>query len=339
MNNSAPAVARKTSESNSLWNSVFRLTISTVFLALSVTACGTQTSMTKSDAISGKKVFINSENQDTRVRVVVIHHTSEDFAGSLNILTKESSRPVSSHYLIPEPMDPSYGEDKLKLYQLVPEEARAWHAGGSYWDGKTALNDMSIGIEIVNQTYCRNADSKVAPAEPELADSRICFYPDFAEPQIVMLTDLLKGILERHGAVSPSNIVGHSDVAPQRKIDPGPRFPWQRLYKLGYGAWFDDETVVKYWQQFRLEMPSLMTLQTALHEYGYGFDLTGENDEQYKNVVRAFQLHFVPYKVTRQFDAESAAILFALLEKYHPERLEKLMLDTIGVANTGPVSN
>ncbi len=334
MNNSTPAASRKASESNSLWKSIFRLTLMSVFLSLTFTACGTQSGMTKNNAISGKKVVVNSENQDTRVRVVVIHHTSEDFAGSLSILTKDSSRPVSSHYLIPEPLDPSYNDDELKLYQLVPEQARAWHAGGSYWDGKTALNDMSIGIEIVNQTYCRNAESKVAPAEPELLDSRICFYPDFAEPQIVMLTDLLKGILERHQEVTPSNIVGHSDIAPQRKIDPGPRFPWQRLYKLGYGAWFDDDTVVKYWQQFRLTMPSTLTLQTALHDYGYGFDITGEDDEQYKNVVRAFQLHFVPYKVTRQFDAESAAILFALLEKYHPTRLEKLMLDTIGVTST-----
>lgn len=328
MNNLSSVVSCQTREPNSLRKSIFRFTLVPVLLLLTFSACSTQSGMTKNDALSGKKVVVNSENQDTRVRVIVIHHTSEDFAGSLNILTKDSSRPVSSHYLIPEPLDPSYGKDKLELYQLVPEQARAWHAGGSYWDGKTALNDMSIGIEIVNQTYCRNAESKVVPAQPELDEARICFYPDFAESQIVMLTDLLKGILQRHSEVTPTNIVGHSDVAPQRKIDPGPRFPWQRLYKLGYGAWFDDETVVKYWQQFRVEMPSVLTLQTALHDYGYGFDISGENDEQYKNVIRAFQLHFVPYRVTRQLDAESAAILFALLEKYHPEKLQKLMLET-----------
>ena len=300
-----------------------------IALAFTMASCSTQNGMNKADGNSADTVFVNSENQDTRVRVIVIHHTSEDFDGSLNILTKDSGNPVSSHYLIPEPLDPSYPEEELKLYQLVPEEARAWHAGGSYWDGKTALNDMSVGIEIVNQTYCRSADKVVAPAQPESEQARICFYPDFPEVQITMLADLMKGLLERHPEVTPTNIVGHSDIAPQRKIDPGPRFPWQRMYKLGYGAWFDDETVVKYWQQFRLAMPPLLTLQNALHEYGYAIEQSGINDEQSRNVIRAFQLHFLPYRVTGEFDAESAAILYALLEKYHPKRLESLTLTDV----------
>ena len=83
-----------------------------------LTACATQ-----------KTVVVESENQDTRVRMVVIHHTSEDFQGSLDILTKDSGNPVSSHYLVPEPGDPSYNEKDLKVYQLVPETGRAWHAG------------------------------------------------------------------------------------------------------------------------------------------------------------------------------------------------------------------
>ena len=306
-----------------------RIAPALIALALALSGCSSHSGAVKPDSDSNKTVFVSSENQDTRVRVIVIHHTSEDFGGSLNILTKDSGNPVSSHYLIPEPLDPSYPDEELKLYQLVPEDARAWHAGGSYWDRKTALNDMSIGIEIVNQTYCRNADKMVAPAQPETEQARICFYPDFPESQIVMLADLMKGLLERHPEVTPTNIVGHSDIAPQRKIDPGPRFPWQRMYKLGYGAWFDDETVVKYWQQFRLSMPSLLTLQTALHEYGYGIELSGINDEQSRNVIRAFQLHFLPYRVTGEFDAESAAILYALLEKYHPTRLARITLTDV----------
>ncbi len=82
-----------------------------------------------SGCASQNTVVVNSANQDTRVRMIVIHHTSEDFQGSLDILTKDSSNPVSSHYLIPEPADPSYTDKKLKLYSLVPEEGRAWHAG------------------------------------------------------------------------------------------------------------------------------------------------------------------------------------------------------------------
>jgi len=269
-------------------------------------------------------VVVNSENQDTRVRVIVIHHTSEDFQGSLNILTKDSSRPVSSHYLVPEPGDPSYTDKKLKVYSLVPEEGRAWHAGVSYWAGRSALNDMSVGIEVVNQTYCRTAEQPAPAAAPGQPPARICFYPDFPETQMEMLIELLKGITARHPEVKPVDIVGHSDIAPQRKIDPGPRFPWQRLYRLGFGAWYDDDTVFRYWEQFRQGMPPVLTLQTALHEYGYAIDLSGVNDEQSQNVLRAFQMHFRPWLVNSEFDAETVAILYALLEKYRPEKLELL---------------
>jgi len=274
------------------------------------------------------RIHVESENQDTRVRVIVIHHTTADFEDSLNILTKRSSRPVSSHYLVPEPGDPSYTDKDLRLYSLVSEEARAWHAGGSYWAGKTALNDMSIGIELVNQTYCRKSELPIPPEAADQRQPRLCFYPDFAEPQLEILLDLLKGITERHTEVKPTHIVGHSDIAPQRKIDPGPRFPWQRLYRLGYGAWYDDETVYKYWEQFRQSQPSTLALQTALHTYGYSIELSGENDEQSGNVVRAFQMHFLPWKVSKEFDAETVAVLYALLEKYYPAKLEALLSES-----------
>lgn len=270
-------------------------------------------------------VVIKSENQDTRVRVVVIHHTTADFQESLDILTKDSDRPVSSHYLVPEPGDPSYSKKDLKLYSLVDEESRAWHAGLSYWAGKTALNDMSIGIELVNQTYCRKSEEVIPPENTDQEPAKICFYPDFAESQLDILTDLLEGILERHTEVDPTHIVGHSDIAPQRKIDPGPRFPWQRLHRLGYGAWYDDETVIRYWEQFRKELPPVLTLQNALHTYGYGIELTGEHDEQSRNVVRAFQMHFLPWLVNKEFTPETVAVLYALLEKYYPSELEELL--------------
>ncbi|MGA9575504.1 MAG: N-acetylmuramoyl-L-alanine amidase [Lysobacterales bacterium] len=277
-----------------------------------------------SGCASQNAVVVPSVNQDTRVRIIVIHHTSSNFQDSLNILTKDSGNPVSSHYLVPEPNDASYTDNKLKLYKLVPEEDRAWHAGKSYWAGKTALNDMSVGIEIVNQTYCRKSELATPADATDQAPDTICFYPDFAESQMQMLIDLLKGITARHTEVKPTDIVGHSDIAPQRKIDPGPRFPWQRLYQLGFGAWFDDDTVFKYWEQFRLHQPPTLTLQTALHEYGYEIELNGMHDEQSRNVVRAFQMHFRPWLVNREFDAETVAILYALLEKYRPEKLELL---------------
>ena len=281
-------------------------------------------------------VVVDSENQDTRVRIVVIHHTTADFQDSLDILTKKSNRPVSSHYLVPEPGDPSYSGKDVRLYSLVREEARAWHAGLSYWAGKTSLNDISIGIELVNQTYCRKSEEPISPDAIDQKPARICFYPDFAEPQLEILLDLLEGILQRHTEVKPTHIIGHSDIATQRKIDPGPRFPWQRLYRLGYGAWYDDDTVVRYWEQFRKEMPPILSLQTALHTYGYNIELSGEHDEQSRNVVRAFQQHFLPWQVSREFSVETVATLYALLAKYYPSELELLLAeDTTGTDASG----
>ena len=273
---------------------------------------------------SSSPVLVESANQNSRVRVVVIHHTVSDFQESLDALTLPSSRPVSSHYLVPEPDDPSYTKKQLKLHKLVSEEQRAWHAGVSYWNGRSALNDMSIGIELVNQTRCYESAQSPDPENPD----EICFYHDFSIAQIDMLLDLLEGILERHPDVQANNIVGHADIAPQRKIDPGPRFPWQRLYRQGFGAWYDDETVISYWEQFKTQMPSTLQLQDALHTYGYEIELSGEPDLQNHNVVRAFQMHFVPWRVSGTFDAESAATLFALIEKYQNDDLERLLQPT-----------
>jgi N-acetylmuramoyl-L-alanine amidase len=275
---------------------------------------------------SSSPVVLESANQNSRVRVVVIHHTSIDFQESLDVLSLPSERPVSSHYLVPEPDDPSYTKKLLKLHSLVAEEQRAWHAGVSYWAGRSALNDMSIGIELVNQTHCYTEETIEDEESPDPDNpDEICFYPDFAISQIDMLLDLLGEILERHPDVQPINIIGHSDVAPQRKIDPGPRFPWQRLYRQGFGAWYDDETVIRYWQQFKTQMPTTLQLQDALHTYGYEIELSGAPDLQNHNVVRAFQMHFVPWHVSGKFTAESAAALFALIEKYRSNDLERLL--------------
>ena len=85
--------------------------------------------------------------------------------------------------------------------------------------------------------------------------------------------------------------------------------------------------MVKYWEQFRQEMPTVLTLQTALHTYGYNIELSGEHDEQSRNVVRAFQQHFLPWQVSREFSVETVATLYALLEKYYPSELELLIAE------------
>ncbi|MDH5500774.1 MAG: peptidoglycan-binding protein, partial [Gammaproteobacteria bacterium] len=181
----------------------------------------------------------------------------------------------------------------------------------------------SIGIELVNRTWCHASDAGVNPYTG--GPDRLCFYPDFADGQLELLTRLLDEILKRHPDIEPTNIVGHSDIAPERKIDPGPRFPWQRLASLGYGAWYDEETVIRYWEQFRAQPLPLVNVQKALAAYGYNIEPSGEDDEQTRNVVRAFQLHFQPHEVTREINRETVAILFALLDKYYPEQLDELL--------------
>lgn len=283
-------------------------------------------------AHNGSYKTVKSENYNSRVSILVIHHTSGNFKGSLDILTKPSARPVSSHYLVPEPVDDSYGKKKLKIYKLVDEDKRAWHAGRSYWAGKTALNDHSIGIEIVNRTYCVKNDGR-----QDLSDNaykgamkvkrpkRLCFYPDYAEEQMALVVELVKDILARNPRITPVNIIGHSDIAPDRKIDPGPRFPWQRLASVGIGAWPDDKTVVKYWQKYSGRNVPIINIQKALSAYGYKIDQSGVMDEQTKFVLSAFQMHFRPMNVSGKADGETIAILFALIEKYRPNSLSKVL--------------
>ena len=150
---------------------------------------------------------VASPNHDARqATMVVIHYTTnEDVDHSLNTLTS-SLRKVSAHYLI---------DAQGNLVQLVPENRRAWHAGQAYWAGVTDINSASIGIEIDN-----------TGSGP------------FEEAQITTLLNLLTDLQTRH-KIRAANVVGHADVAPGRKVDPGPYFPWRRLAQAGFGLWCD----------------------------------------------------------------------------------------------------
>jgi len=143
-----------------------------------------------------------------RIAQLVLHYTELDLAGSLATLT-DSDRPhrVSSHYVL--------AEDGT-AYRLVPEDRLAWHAGRSHWRGQDGLNATSIGIEIVNLHGDRH---------------------DYPQRQIEALCALCHDILARHPGIVARNVVGHSDVAPHRKIDPGLRFPWQHLAGVHIGLW------------------------------------------------------------------------------------------------------
>lgn len=127
------------------------------------------------------------------------------------------------------------------FFNLVDENERAWHAGVSYWDGRNNLNDTAIGIETVNLATDNDG---------------VFTFPPYNVTQIAAIKALASNILYRFPDITPVNVVGHSDIAPGRKSDPGAAFPWKALYDAGIGAWYDDETKQRYLDQFLCSLPS-----------------------------------------------------------------------------------
>jgi N-acetylmuramoyl-L-alanine amidase len=263
-----------------------------------------------------------STNQDSRINFLIIHFTSEHFAESMRLLAEPVERRVSVHYVVPEPGDETYMKSKLMIHRLVPEDRRARHAGRSYWGGRQSLNDSSVGIEIVNRSRCINNNPDAEVPVPEDLD---CTFLEFPEEQLQLVIRLASDILKRNKDIDPVDVIGHGDIAPTRRVDPGPLFPWKRLYEHGIGAWYDDETVAVYRRQFEQDAPDMRLLQSALSGYGYLVEETGEADPQTRFALRAFQMHFRPASYTGDPDIETSAILFALLEKYRPEALRRLL--------------
>ena len=225
--------------------------------------------------------------QDSRAQFIVLHYTSTDFEHSLELLSRGE---VSSHFLI--------DRAPAKIYRLVDENRRAWHAGESEWQGRTWLNSSSIGIELVNPGY------------EQTADGRRLWYP-YPEPQIDALILLLKDIMQRHG-LKPGAIIGHSDIAAQRKVDPGPLFPWKRLADAGLLPWPDARLVAAHREVFSRALPATEWFQTQLAQQGYRVPRHGMLDEETRNVIAAFQMKYRPARFDGMPDAETAAILAAL---------------------------
>ncbi|WP_459176060.1 N-acetylmuramoyl-L-alanine amidase [Ewingella americana] len=240
-----------------------------------------------------------AQGADPRVRFLVIHYTAEDFSNALNTLTDEH---VSAHYLIPA--SPPVEEGKPVAWQLVPESERAWHAGASGWRGRNNLNDTSIGIELENKGYSKHLLGKR-------------FYP-FPPAQIDLLASLSQQIIARY-QIEPRNVVGHSDIAPQRKDDPGPLFPWQEMAKRGIGAWPDAHRVqVNLAGRDPHQTVDTLTLLAKLGQYGYPL-ADNMTASQQRRVIAAFQMHFRPRDYRGEADAETDAIVSALLQQY-PDR-------------------
>lgn len=231
-----------------------------------------------------------------RIKVLVIHYTADDFDSSLATLTDKQ---VSSHYLVPA-VPPRYN-GKPRIWQLVPEQELAWHAGISAWRGATRLNDTSIGIELENRGWQKSAGVK--------------YFAPFEPAQIQALIPLAKDIIARYH-IKPENVVAHADIAPQRKDDPGPLFPWQQLAQQGIGAWPDAQRVNFYLAGRAPHTPvETASLLELLARYGYDVKPDMTPREQ-RRVIMAFQMHFRPTLYNGEADAETQAIAEALLEKY-----------------------
>lgn len=247
------------------------------------------------------KNYFPAVAQNFRQRYIIVHYTALDNEKSLRVLTQQS---VSSHYLVND-----YNDDEI--YQLVDENKRAYHAGVSSWRGIQNLNDTSIGIEIVNTGY--TADAKGVKT----------FY-EFPEWQFKKVAALIKDLAQRYD-IPATGILAHSDIAPTRKEDPGPKFPWKRLYdEYNVGMWYDDATKMKYLnaifpEQHLAELNTygfITRYQTLLGQLGYGITINGMPDKSTLKTVEAFQYHFRPEKCDGVMDAETWAILQALVEKY-----------------------
>lgn len=227
---------------------------------------------------------IVAKSQNSRVEFIVLHYTSANNTRSLQLLSQHN---VSSHYLVTDEATP-------RVYQLVDESRRAWHAGESQWYGRTDMNSASIGIEIVN------AGRQAGNWEP------------YSPAQIGIVKALLRDIIARH-QIKPLNIVGHSDIAPQRKIDPGPLFPWKQLAHEGIGRWYDETRAEQYRQELTMRgLPDIAAVQEALARVGYTVPRTGVLDKATRNVIAAFQMHYRPARYDGEPDAETVAILKAL---------------------------
>lgn len=259
--------------------------IPSVMAALALSSC---VSVPKDNTLSLPRIDDRhaSVNHDSRARYIILHYTQETFERSLEILTRGR---VSSHYLVSDDLRPI-------SYRLVDEQRRAWHAGQSSWQGETALNASSIGIEIVN----------LGPRAGSQGD-----YLPYPAAQIDEVIRLVRDIAQRH-QVAPHRILGHSDIAPQRKVDPGPQFPWRKLFEAGLIPWPDETQVTAEIRGFQAALPEAEWFQARLAEYGFDVPRSAEWDAPTRRVLSNFQAKYRPARYDGEPDAETAAILAVL---------------------------
>ncbi|MGH6717681.1 MAG: peptidoglycan recognition protein family protein [Alphaproteobacteria bacterium] len=232
-----------------------------------------------------------SPNHDERptpglVDMLVLHYTGMASAGAALDRLTDATAKVSAHYVV---------DEDGTIFRLIAEHRRAWHAGVASWRGQRDVNGASVGVELVNPGHDFG-------------------YRPFPEAQMAALEALAKGILARH-PIPARNVVGHSDVAPLRKDDPGELFDWARLARAGIGLWPELRPVGG---EMGLVLgpgaagPPVADVQAALAAIGYGIGTGGVFDTGTEAVVRAFQRRFRPRRIDGRADPETVQLVFAV---------------------------
>ncbi|HEX8470014.1 MAG TPA: N-acetylmuramoyl-L-alanine amidase [Brevundimonas sp.] len=221
--------------------------------------------------------------------MLVLHYTGMASGEAALARLRDPSAKVSAHYLV---------EEDGRIFALVPEERRAWHAGRGVWQGETDINTASIGIEIVNPGH-------------EFG------YRAFPDAQIEAVIALTADIRSRW-CITDARIIAHSDMAPKRKHDPGELFPWKRLAQAGHGLWFEPAleriAALGGFLQVGDEGIGVVVLRAGLHRLGYGLQPGSTYDDETAMTVKAFQRHWRQHRVDGVADGETRATLMGVLQ-------------------------
>ena len=221
------------------------------------------------------------------IELLILHYTGMQTAAAALERLCDRAAEVSAHYLI---------DEDGTVFRLVDESQRAWHAGVSSWHGREDINAFSIGIELVNPGHEWG-------------------YRAFPAPQLAACAALAADIVARH-TIRPWHVLGHSDVAPARKDDPGELFDWALLARHGVGLWPPADAADGTAEPplaLGAEGPAVTAMQAALAGFGYGCPGSGRFDVATGKVVTAFQRHFRPRRIDGRFDAECRRRLAWLL--------------------------
>ena len=231
----------------------------------------------------------NFDNRRGPPDMLVLHYTGMRTGDEAVARLRDPDAKVSAHYVV---------DEDGGVLRLVAEARRAWHAGRGVWQGETDCNAASIGIEVVNPGH-------------EFG------YRDFPEAQIEAVIRLMGDIRDRW-TIPDARIIAHSDLAPDRKQDPGERFPWKRLAAAGHGLWFEPaaERIAALGAPLSVgdEGLGVIVLRAGLHRLGYGLQPGGDYDEATRHTVEAFQRHWRPRQVDGIADGETRATLMGVLQ-------------------------